>query len=77
MGHKQYEDRLIEYAKENGISVDRARHIIENRFMDYVSENRKIKNAFLNECISKYAEDSYCGHIYSEIFAESLSASLK
>ncbi|MEI3163007.1 MAG: phage minor head protein [Lachnospirales bacterium] len=74
LGHKQYEDRLIEYANENSISVDKARHIVENRLMDYVSENRKIKNTFLNEYISKYAEDSYCGHIYSEIFAESLSA---
>lgn len=73
LGHKRYEDRLIEYAKENDISVDKARNIVENRLMEYVGRYRNEDEKVILNKISEYAYKSYNRHNYSEIFAESLS----
>lgn len=77
LGHKRYEDALEAYARNNGITVNRARNIIENRLMDYVGEERKTNELFISKNISKYAEDSYLEHVISEIFAECFSAESK
>ena len=77
LGHKQYEDALVVYSEKNNISVDKARNIIENRLMEYVSEYRKLDEEFLKKNISGYAYNSYITHKYSEIFAECFSSENK
>lgn len=74
LGHKQYEDTLVKYAEKNNVSVDKARYIVENKLMEYVSEKRKDDLEFIKHSISGYAEKSYSKHKYSELFAECFSA---
>lgn len=76
LGHKQYEDTLVMYAEKNNVSVDKARYIVENKLMEYVSEKRKDDLEFIKHNISGYAEKSYIKHKYSELFAECLSAEI-
>ena len=73
LGHKQYEDALEAYAKKNGITVDRARYVIENKLTEYVGDKRKKDIKFIENNISKYANEGYVGHNYSELFAECYS----
>ena len=77
LGHKQYEDALVRYAEKNNISVDKARYIVENKLSEYIGEKRKVNELFVTENISKYANEGYNRHIYSEIFAECYSINNK
>ena len=77
LGHKQYEDALLRYAEKNNVSVEKARYIVENKLMEYIAEERKTNNDFIETQISGYAEFSFKSHVFSEIFAECYSVENK
>ncbi len=74
LGHKQYEDALVKYAEKHNISIEKARYIVENKLMEYISGKRRNNEDILVKYLSDYANKSYNRHKYSEIFAESISA---
>lgn len=74
IGHKFYEKCIEKLAKKENIDYNKAKDIIDNKIFITIKDlNVENDVKFLIENLSKYTDDYYHIHKYTEIIAESLS----
>ena len=72
LGHKYYYDRIKSLAKDKNIEYNKAKEIINDKIYDYIHD-KNVDGSFLSKNISRYADEGYSSHNYSEIIAECFS----
>lgn len=70
LGHKYYEDCVKSLAKEQKIGYNNAKEIIDSKIQSFIYDN--IPNE-ISKVISKYADNGYKKHKYTELVAECFS----
>ena len=72
IGHDYYEKSVKALAKSQNIEYNNAKDIIDGRIYDYIHDHND-DGLFLVNNISRYADEGYSDHSYTEIIAECFS----